>query len=169
VVESGTLAGKLAAGNLGLADDVVSRDHDGVLDPGESGLLRVTVVNAGPVAAEQVVVTATTPTAGVKIGAPLRILALAPFSSADLTIPVSLAASAPPNASLAISVKVVAENTCDRTGVTVVLTTTTGNGLASASASPAMIEDSRVVATYQAPAASLDAVDAAVCIANDTP
>ena len=169
VVESGTLAAKLAAGNLGLADDVVSHDHDGVLDPGESGLLHVTVVNAGPVAAEQVVVTATTTTAGVKIGAPLRLPALAPFSSADVTIPVALAASAPPNTSLAISVKVTAEQTCDRNGVTVVLTTTTGNGLASVAASAVAIEDSRVVATHAAPAASLGSVDAAVCIANDTP
>src|SRR5204862_8234168 len=86
VIESGTLAGKLRVGTPSLADDVVSIDHDGVLDPGESGLLRVTLANGGPVAAEEVTVTATTMTTGVRIGAPIHIPLPAPFARAHLTI-----------------------------------------------------------------------------------
>lgn len=47
MIESGTLAARFAVGQPTLADDVVSIDHDGILDPGESGLLRVTVANGG--------------------------------------------------------------------------------------------------------------------------
>jgi hypothetical protein len=174
VIESGTLAAKLAAGAPSLSDDVVSRDHDGVLDPGESGLLRLTIANGGPVAAEEVTVTATTANAGVKIGAPVRLPLLAPFSSADLTIPVALLGSAPPNTPLTITIRITGQETCDRNGLTVVLTTPTGTAAAVnaselAAAAPSDAMDSAVVATYAAPAVSLRSVDAAVCIANDTP
>ncbi len=181
VIESGTVAGKLEVGSPSLSDDVVSRDHDGVLEPGESGLLRVTVANGGAVAAEEVRVTATSLNVGIKIGAPIRIPALLPFSSVDLAIPVSLLATAPANTSLTITLHVVGEQTCERDGVTVVLTTppgvdgatsASGAGLAQRSigtAGEAVIEDSGVVATYEAPATSLRSADAAVCIVNDTP
>jgi len=172
VIESGTVAAKLEVGRPSLADDV-SGDHDGVLEPGESGLLRVTVANSGAVSAEELIVTATSTNTGIRIGAPIRIAALAPFASADLTIPVALLASAP-TGPLTITLRTVAEQTCDRTGVTVVLTTPPGVAPAiTAEASideldPAAIE-SRVVATYAAPVANLRAADAAVCITNDTP
>lgn len=176
VIESGTLAAKLTVGTLSLADDVVSRDHDGILDPGESGLLRVTVANGGPLAAEEVRVIATSLNAGVQIGAPVGISALLPFSAVDLTIPVKLLASAPANTSLTINLRIVAEQTCDRNGITAVLTTPTGVDMANASmlaatgiADEAVFEDSRVVATYEAPTTSLRSADAAVCIARDTP
>jgi hypothetical protein len=177
VVESGTLAGKLEVGGLSLADDVGSTDHDGVLEPGESGLLRVIVANGGPLAAEEVSVTATTTNAGTRIGAPIRIPALLPFSSVDLTIPVTLLASAPANTPLTITVHVAGEQTCDRNGVTAVLTTPTGtiNGTgalriaSAASTDTGVIEASRVVATHEASVTSLGSVDAAVCITNDTP
>ncbi|HET7506662.1 MAG TPA: hypothetical protein VFK02_36830, partial [Kofleriaceae bacterium] len=62
----------------------------------------------------------------------------------------------------------------DRNGLTVVLNTTTGNGLADGAGALAREaagegEPSRVVATYEAPATSLGATDDAVCIAGDTP
>jgi hypothetical protein len=175
VIESGTLAAKLEVGNVSLVDDVVSKDHDGTLDPGESGLLRLTVVNAGAVAAEELTVTATTMNAGVKIGAPIHVPLLQPFTSDDLTIPVELLASAPPNTNLTITVHVTANLTCDPNGVTVVLTTPPGLGgvtalgpAPSSSSAPAVFE-SRVVSTYEAPRTSLAAADAQVCILNDTP
>lgn len=181
VVESGTLAANLEAGGQSLGDDVVSHDHDGALDPGESGLLRVTIANGGPLAAEEVHVTATTANAGVKLGAPIRIPALAPFTSVDLAIPVTLLASAPPNTNLTITLRVIAEQTCDRDGITVVFTTP-AEAAAAAGASEivvaepatgttgdAVLEASRVVATYEAPRTSLSSADAAVCILNDTP
>jgi hypothetical protein len=181
VIESGTLAGKLEVGTPSLADDIVSKDHDGVLDPGESGLLRITVSNGGPVAAEQVTVTATTANLGVTSGAPVQVALLPAFGSADVTIPVKLLATAPANTSLTIAVHVTGEQTCQRDGVTVVLTTPSGidravhaselaaEEPAHATSGDRAIDGSRVVATHQAPAASLRATDAAVCIASDTP
>jgi hypothetical protein len=176
VIESGTLAAKLLLGPPSLADDVVSIDHDGVLDPGESGLLRITLANGGAVAAEEVTVTATTMNAGVKIGAPLHLPLLAPFASVDVAIPVSLLASAPPNTPLTITIHVNGDFTCTRDGVTVVLTTPSGISAATTSmmdmpvgTDEPIVDASRVLATFQAPATSLRAADAAVCIANDTP
>jgi hypothetical protein len=174
VVESGTLAGKLLAGALTVSDDGGATDHDGILEPGESGLIHLTVANAGPLAAEELTVTATSTSTGIKIGAPLHIPALLPFSSADLTIPVSLLASAPAHTSLTITVHVDAEQTCDRNGITVVLTTPAGLDAGTASratlaSSPVVVGESSVVATYDAPTASLTPLDRAVCIQNDTP
>jgi hypothetical protein len=126
VIESGTLAGKLELGGLHVSDDGVSCDHDGILDPGESGMLHATVVNAGPVAAEQVTVTATTTNAGVRIGAPIVLPLLAAVSSVDVAIPVTVLASAPRATDLAISVRVTAEQVCDRGGVALGLTVPTG-------------------------------------------
>lgn len=134
VVESGTLAGKLAVGGVSLTDDGTSCDHDGYLDPGESGLLHVTVANDGILAAENVSITATTASAGVKLGAPLRLTALQPFTSADLMIPVTVLPSAPRNTSITISLHVAGESTCDRDGVTTTVSVLTGaDDLANAS------------------------------------
>jgi large repetitive protein len=179
VIESGTIAAKLEAGSASLVDDVGATDHDGVLEPGESGLLRITVANGGAVAAEELTVTATSANTGLRIGAPVRVPLLQPFASADLTIPVSLAASAPPGTALTITIRVVAEQTCDRNGLTIVLTTPAG-ATASAAAAPQSPQSSsaagvlelgasRVVATYERPPTSLRATDSAVCILNDTP
>jgi large repetitive protein len=176
VIESGTLAARLSAGNTSLADDVVSRDNDGILEPGESGLLRVTLANGGPLAAEEVRVTATTTNAGVQIGAPVVLPLLDPFASAELTIPVRLLATAPPDAGLTITLRIVGEQTCDRDGITLVVTTPT------ATVPPSMIAVaepsvgaadtsmvSRVVATTEAAQVSLRAADNQVCIISDTP
>jgi hypothetical protein len=98
----------------------------------------------------------------------VRIPALQPFTSADLAIPVSLLASVPRNTNLAITVSAVAEDTCDRNGVTAVLTTTAGLADAAIAARADDGEQNGVIAMYQAPATSLRSFDAAVCIANDT-
>jgi hypothetical protein len=126
VVESGTLAGKLAASDVTLIDDGISCDHDGYLDPGESGTLHVTVANNGILAAEQVSITATTANTGVRLGAPVRVAVLQPFSSADLAIPVTVLQTAPRNAAVTINLRIVGDNTCDRNGVSLALTIRTG-------------------------------------------
>ena len=159
VIESGTLAGKLELGGLSLDP----------LRPGQSGLLHVTIANGGPLTAEQVVVSATTATPGVQIGAPIRIPLLAPFSSADLTIPVKLLPTAPAGSDLVITVKAIGEQTCDPAGVTAVLTTPISSLAMAAAASSAPLGESSIVAISQAPATSLDAADNQVCIRNDTP
>ena len=170
VVESGTLAGKLEAGALTVVDDGAASDHDGVLDPGEAGTLHLTIANSGVVAAEQLRVTATTTATGVQLGAPLELAQLAPFSSIDVAIPVRLLASAPRGANVTFTVHVAADQTCDRAGVTVSSTVPTGNAAAEPVTTVARApSETRVVATYAAPATSLAATDAAVCITGDTP
>jgi hypothetical protein len=126
VVESGTLAGKLAVGGVSLTDDGISCDHDGYLDPGESGSLRVTVANNGILAAENVTITASTTNTGVRLGAPLKITALQPFTSSNLTIPVTVLQTAPRNTLVTINVRVAGDNTCDKAGVNLALTIRTG-------------------------------------------
>jgi hypothetical protein len=126
VIESGTLAGKFGLGGLSLVDDGTSCDHDGYLDPGESGLLHLTLANNGIIAAENVTVTATTTATGIQIGAPLRITALQPFTSSSLTIPVTVLPTAPRNTLVTIKVHVAGDNTCDRSGVDASLTIRTG-------------------------------------------
>ena len=126
VVESGTLAAVLQAGGLSLTDDGVSCDHDGILDPGESGQLRVTLANTGLFAADDVSVTATTPSTGIRIGAPLQIASVLPHSSAVLSIPVTVLPTAPRNTPVTITVHIAGNNTCQRQGITLAITVPTG-------------------------------------------
>jgi len=126
VVESGTLAAKLTVSSMSLIDDGVSCDHDGVLDPGESGLLRVSIVNTGVVDAEQVSITATTASPGVRLGAAIQLPSVQPFNTLDLTIPVTVLPTAPRNTNITINLRLAGDGTCDRNGVTVGLTTLTG-------------------------------------------
>jgi len=113
VVESGTIAAKLVTSTATLVDDGASCDHDGYLDPGESGTLHLTIANNGVVAAEQVVATATTTSAGVTFGKPVTIAKIDPLSQVDIAIPVRIAATAPVNTSLDISVAVNADAGCN--------------------------------------------------------
>jgi hypothetical protein len=126
VIESGTLAGKLGLGGLSLVDDGTSCDHDGYLDPGESGTLHLSLANSGIIAAEDVTVTATTAATGVRIGAPLKITALQPFTSSSLAIPVTVLQTAPRNTLVTIRVHVAGNNTCNANGVDASLTFRTG-------------------------------------------
>lgn len=126
VVESGTLAGKLNVGGLTLTDDSASCDHDGYLDPGESGNLKLVVANDGILAAENVTITATTSAPGIQIGAPVNVSLVQPFSQSSIAIPVKVLASAPKNTNVTIKVVVKGEYTCDDAGVTVSLTVRTG-------------------------------------------
>ncbi|HZJ67487.1 MAG TPA: M36 family metallopeptidase [Kofleriaceae bacterium] len=126
VVESGTLAAKLAMGGVSLTDDGISCDHDGYLDPGESGTLHVTLANNGILAADNVTLTATTSATGVRLGAPLKFNLVQPFTSSNLAIPVTVLQSAPRNALVTINLHVAGENTCDRNGVDIALTIRTG-------------------------------------------
>jgi hypothetical protein len=117
VIESGTLAARLEPSRLSITDDGISCDRDGYLDPGESGVLHVTVANGGIVAAEAVSVTASASSSSVRIGAPIRIPAMAPFTSVDLQFPVTLLASAPANTRVTFSVRPAGQFTCETTPV----------------------------------------------------
>ena len=106
VVESGTIAAKLATSIATVSDDGVSCDHDGYLDPGESGTIHITVANNGVIAAEDMVATATTTTPGVTFGKPVQVGVIAALSQVDIAIPVKLAATAAVNANLDISISI---------------------------------------------------------------
>ncbi|HEX3474582.1 MAG TPA: M36 family metallopeptidase [Kofleriaceae bacterium] len=126
VVESGTLAGKLAVGGMSLVDDGISCDHDGYLDPGETGNLRFTLANNGILAAESVTVTASTTSTGVKVGAPIQIPALQPFTSGQLSIPVTVLPTAPRNTTISIKLHITGQSTCDRNGIDATISVKTG-------------------------------------------
>jgi len=113
VVESGTVAARLETSAATLIDDGASCDHDGYLDPGESGTLRLTIANSGIIAAEAVVVKATTTSSGVSFGKPITIPSIAARTQIDVAIPVKLAATAPTNASLDISITVDGDAGCN--------------------------------------------------------
>jgi hypothetical protein len=162
VVESGTIAAKLAAGTATITDDGPRGDRDGILESGEAGTIHLTVANGGPLAAEQVQLTATSSVAGVKIGTPSTLPLLQPFSSTDLTIPVSVLASVPNGTSVTLTLHVAADQTCDSAGITITQTITIG---ASSVARAGL--DRPVIGA--APATSLRNVDAGVCILQDTP
>jgi len=172
VVESRTIAAKLTAGTPSLTDDGASSDHDGSLEPGESGLLRLTVANGGVLAAEQLTVTAASSNPGVRLVVPRPLALLPEFSMTTLTIPVSVLSSVPRGTSVTITLHVGAEDTCDRAGITLTLTIQIGAaGVASPSerriATSAAPEQAGVVAG--APATSLRAFDAGVCLAEQAP
>jgi hypothetical protein len=175
VVESGTIAAKLTAGTPTVTDDGPRADRDGSLEPGESGLVHVTVANGGVLAAEQVTLTATSSNPGVQIGAPKPLALLPAFSTADLTIPVSVLSSVPRNTSVILTLHVAGEDTCDHNGTTVALAIQIGaTGIAAVSgvdpvAATRATREAGAVAIHTAPATSLRDFDAGVCIAQDTP
>jgi hypothetical protein len=113
VVESGTIAARLEAGAIAVSDDAASCDHDGYLDPGESGTVRVTVANSGALAAEGVVVTATTTTPGVTLGKRFEVGDLAALSQVDVAIPIRLALSAPTDARLDLQLTIEGDAGCN--------------------------------------------------------
>jgi len=168
VVESGTLAAKIAAGPPSVTEGTPS-DHDGSLEPGESGLLHVTVANGGVLAAEQVTLTATSSNAGVKIGAPKPLALLPAFSNTDLTIPVSVLSSVPRGTSVTITLHVAAEDTCDRNGLNLTLTFQVGATAVAGVAVNVSTREADAAAIHGAPATSLREFDAAACILRDTP
>jgi hypothetical protein len=112
VVESGTIAARIATSPVSVTDDGASCDHDGYLDPGESGTLRITLANSGVIGAEGTTVTATTATPGITLGKPVIVGTLAALSQVDVVIPVKAALTAPTNVDLAINVKVDSDAGC---------------------------------------------------------
>jgi hypothetical protein len=113
VIESGTIAARLETSPATLTDDGISCDHDGHLDPGESGMIRLTLSNSGIIAAESVVVKPTTTTAGVTLGKAVTVGLIAPLSNIDIAIPVKIAANAPLNANLDIAIEIDGDAGCN--------------------------------------------------------
>jgi hypothetical protein len=113
VVESGTIAAKMATSSVSVTDDGASCDRDGYLDPGESGNIRITIANSGVLDAEGVRVTATTTTPGVTLGRRIDVGTLSALSQADLVIPIRIAQNAPVNTTLNLVVRVDSDAGCN--------------------------------------------------------
>jgi len=112
VVEHGEVTGRLALGAPTLVDDRVSCDHDGYLDAGELGTLRIPVVNSGPEPLTGITVTATSSTEGVVVGEAAVVAELAPFARAEVAIPVTAGLDVAVDGSVAIAVHATAGNDC---------------------------------------------------------
>ena len=112
VVESTTLAGRLAIGGVELLDDGFSCDDDGYLDPGEVGTLRVTVANGGPVALTAIQVVATSADPDLVAVAPGTAASLAPYSSVVISIPVTLEPTAPVDGTFDLMITATATGGC---------------------------------------------------------
>jgi large repetitive protein len=121
VIESGTIAAKMGTSNVTVSDDGLSCDRDGFLDPGETGTIRLRIANSGILDAEGVTVTATSTTQGVTVGNRINVGTLTALSQADLTIPIRLAANAPLNSTLNLTVRVESDAGCDTDLLTITL------------------------------------------------
>jgi len=113
VVESGTIAARIETSAATLTDDGVSCDHDGHLDPGESGTIHITLSNSGILPAESVVVKPTTTAAGVTLGKAITVGTIAPLTTVDIAIPVRVALTAPLNANLDIAIAIDGDAGCN--------------------------------------------------------
>ena len=87
VVESFALQGRLVLGEVRIQEDT-SCDRDGSVDAGERGKIVVPVMNGGPVALLDTVVSIATSTAGITFnhGRSARISRIAPFGGAEVEI-----------------------------------------------------------------------------------
>ncbi len=90
VVESFEVGNHLEITSAALLEDVLTCDHDGLLDRGERGTVAITVRNAGAGTVAQGVVTATTTAQGIVFdgGGVVQLGVLMPFETKAITIPV---------------------------------------------------------------------------------
>jgi hypothetical protein len=108
VKESYSVANDVEIKTSALTDDVISCDHDGLLDEGEIGTLVFTVRNAGPGVLLEPTATLTSPIAGVTFpgGATMKLEMLKPFgNAATVKAPVQLH-GVPPMTPITIDINV---------------------------------------------------------------
>ncbi|HSS00536.1 MAG TPA: M36 family metallopeptidase [Kofleriaceae bacterium] len=121
VVESSAVAARLATSAISLTDDGVSCDHDGYLDPGETGMLRITLSNSGFVPAEGVTVRVSTTAPGVLLGRTLALGSVSARTSLDLAIPVQVTRAAPLGTVIDLAVHVEGTAGCNTGALAVVV------------------------------------------------
>ena len=97
VVESYALGASLEIVEATVTDDILTCDHDGILDPGEVGTVHVKVKNGGSTMLGGPTVKLTTKTKGIVLDAklPLGGEALAPFATKDFDIVTKISAGDP--------------------------------------------------------------------------
>ena len=111
VVESGDVKARFESGDVEIIDDVASCDKDGYLDPGETGTIKVKLLNKGAVTATGVTVSATSSVAGVTVE-PVTVANLAPFAVTDVAFRVTVADTATPGSKLDLSITVSSADAC---------------------------------------------------------
>ncbi len=122
VVEDFALRGKLGIGPATITDASVSCDTDGILDAGETGQLRVAIINGGMAALTNTTVTVSTTTPGVTIVAPSRTAApIAPLATSLEAFTIRLAPTVTAQTPIAITVQLTDASAC----VTSAMTTAT--------------------------------------------
>lgn len=95
--ESFVVGGDLQLVSAVLTDDVVSCDHDGILDAEETGAVEVTLRNSGATTLDRISATVTTRTPGLELadGGALTFPALKPFAVAKTRVSVRARGSRP--------------------------------------------------------------------------
>ncbi len=123
VSESFTLNPNLALGTVSFDESVRSCDQDGILDADETGRVRVTVANGGPVALSGASVTLTSTSAGVSFpgGASFPIADLEPFSSTQVELQIALDKTLSGMSSLVLGVRLDAPGSCQTTMTSTVI------------------------------------------------
>jgi fungalysin metallopeptidase (M36)/PA domain-containing protein len=117
VVESFTVNPNVQALSVKVDDSVFSCDKDGFLDAGEAGKITVDIVNAGPAATSETVVTVATTTSGVTFpnGPTIKLPPLAAYAKTTAQIDVKLDASIAVKSNLDIAVTVQNPDACTAT------------------------------------------------------
>jgi MYXO-CTERM domain-containing protein len=114
VIESFTVNPNVQALSVKVDDSLVSCDKDGFLDAGETGKITVDIVNSGPAAVNETVVTVTTTTAGITFpnGPSLKLPPMAAYAKTTAEITVALDASVSVKENLDLSVTVENPDAC---------------------------------------------------------
>jgi large repetitive protein len=113
IVESNIVAGKPELANLALADGC---DGDGILDTGETALVKARVTNQGHAPLTDVTLTVTSQIAGVTVVSPPTTLAkLDTFASTDLEIEIALAPGFNDGLAGDLALQVTAAGACETT------------------------------------------------------
>ena len=137
VVEDFTVRPALEITGGELVEGAISCDGDGVLDPGETGQLRIDVVNRGARLHEETVLTVASTSPGVTFpaGTQVAVPAVAPFATTTVAIPVALAASAPDLAVVDVTIDAAASAPCPGNTTLTVRTRTAYDDVPAVSAS----------------------------------
>ncbi len=115
VVEDFSVKPWLSLADIVLVEDAARCEPDGVLDGGETGALRLTVRNAGPVKMVGATITLTSSLPGVTFphGAQVIVPDVAPFASVTMVLPVAVDDTVATGASLTLGIDAAHPDSCD--------------------------------------------------------
>jgi large repetitive protein len=119
IVESSEVRGRALPGIPTIADSVESCDQDGVLDAGETARITLPIINPGHGTVTDVTVAVTSSTPGVRVvSGPVTLGTLAPYTTTEVEIDISLDAATTGAIDGTISLEVSASAACQATATT---------------------------------------------------